>query len=153
MLEFVARQKFDEAVAKLTPRVLKAYGWRLQGASFPVLDLVFEKGATPPLRVRFTCDGWNEEPPSIALLMPDGRPIPANYNDPVYGPLFARSNSVLNASPHELTGQPFVCMRGSREFHTHSSHRSESWDNYRNQSGNDLIGLVVQLHRVWKGKR
>jgi hypothetical protein len=153
VLEFVSKQKFDQAVAVLTPRLLKAYGWTLVAADYPLLDIVFEEGATPPLRVRLSCEGWDEEPPSIALLTPGGQPIPAKNNDPVYGPLFARSSSVFNAGPHDNTSQAFVCMRGSREYHTHAGHRTDSWDNYRNKSGNDLIGLVAQLHRVWKGKR
>lgn len=153
MLEFVSKRMFDEAVSKLTPRLLKGYGWRLIEAAYPMLDVVFEEGATPALRVQLTCDGWNDQPPSIALLTPAGTPLQAGGNDPVYGPMFARSNSVFNAGAHETTQKPFVCMRGSREFHTHSGHRAEAWENYRDQSGNDLVGLVVQLSRVWKGKR
>lgn len=153
MLEFVSKQKFDQAVAVLTPRLLKAYGWTLLAADYPLLDILFEKGAMPPLRLRLSCEGWDEEPPSIALLRPDGQPIPASYNDPVYGPMFAWSGSVFNAGPHDVNGGAFVCMRGSREYHTHGGHRTDSWDNYRNQSGNDLIGLVAQLYRVWKRQR
>lgn len=159
MLEAVSKSMFDEAVSKLTSRLLKGYGWKLLEAAYPILDVVFEEGAIPPLRVRLMCDGWNDLPPSIALLTPAGVPIRTPYTgldpeqqDPAYLQMFSRSNSVLNMSAHDSTGLPFVCMRGSREFHTHSSHRAEAWDNYRNQSGNDLIGLVVQLWRVWRGR-
>jgi len=154
VLEFVSRKKFDEAVAKLTPRLLKNYGWRLVEAAYPNLDIVFETGASPPLRLRLTCDGWDETPPAITLLTAEGVPLStSNAADMTYGPMFARSNSVFNTSAHDMTGRPFICMRGSREFHTHPSHRHEAWENYRRLSGNDLIGLVVQLWRVWKGKR
>ena len=154
MLEVVSRSMFDDAVSKVDGRLLNGYGWRLLEAAYPILDVIFERGAVPPLRVRLTCDGWNDLPPSIALLSPDGRPIqpPWPSGDPAQQELFSRSRGVLNPGPHEITGLPFVCMRGSREFHTHSSHRAESWDNYRDQSGNDLVGLLVQLWRVWKGR-
>lgn len=155
MLDFVAKTLFDQSVSKLTPRLLKGYGWRLIEASYPTLEVVFERGATPPLRLRLTCDGWNDLPPSIALLSQEGDPIRMGQPNPnpTYSEMFSRSNSVLNAGPHEITQMPFVCMRGSREYHTHSSHRSDAWENYRRQSGNDLIGLVVQVCRAWKGAR
>lgn len=154
MLEIVSKAKFDEAVSTLSPRLLSNYGWRLLEAAYPILDVVFEVSAVPSLRVRLTCDGWNDQPPSIALLTANGSPIgsPWQGGDQAYIEMFTRSGSIMNAGPHPRTGLPFVCMRGSREFHTHEGHRSEAWDNYRNQSGNDLIGLVVQLWRVWKGK-
>ncbi len=64
--------------------------------------------------------------------------------------MFDRGGSVFNPSAHTQTGQPFVCMRGSREFHTHEGHRGETWDGYRGLSGNDLLGLLDQLSQVWR---
>jgi hypothetical protein len=88
--------------------------------------------------------------PSIEILTPDGQLIPSNR--PPGHPhqyVFAGGMSIFNSGPHEQTGWPFVCMRGSRQFHTHSGHRNDHWDNYRNQSGNGLLGLAEQLWRVW----
>lgn len=149
MLEALARGAFERDVGRLDQRVVERRNWTVVSTTFPVLDVIFNHPRWAPLRLRFTCDDWNDLPPAIELLAADGTPIPANTG-PGHPLHYIFANGLFNASPHRFTHRPFVCMRGSREFHTHENHLGEAWDNYRGQSGNDLLGLLDQLWRVWK---
>jgi hypothetical protein len=40
-------------------------------------------------------------------------------------------------------------MRGSREYHTHESHISDIWDNYRGMPEFSLGGIITQLWNAW----
>jgi hypothetical protein len=123
-------------------RAAKLRGWTIVEVKYPVLDVVFNHATAKPLRLRLNCTDWGELPPAIDLLEADGAYLATVPNN---------TNSVFNQGPHERTHRPFICMRGSREYHTHSGHVSDRWDNYRGQSGMDLGGIVFQLWRVWKG--
>jgi hypothetical protein len=41
-------------------------------------------------------------------------------------------------------------MAGVREYHTHSSHVSDAWENYKTKSGYDLGGVITQVWRAWQ---
>lgn len=142
MLEALSRAAFARDVDRLDARTVAHRGWTIVTADYPVLDVIFGHPSAAPLRVRFDCTGWDDQPPSITLLDAAGGYL--MHAPPNVG-------SIFNGSPHPDTGRPFVCMRGAREFHTHPSHLSEHWENYRGQSGNDLLGLLAQLWRAWKG--
>lgn len=139
MLEVLSRAAFERDVGRLDSRLASRLGWTVVQRDFPILDVVIHHRSRP-LRLRLDCAGWDDMPPSIELLAEDGSHL---ATVPPGIPVF-------NPGGHPATGRPFVCMRGSREFHTHPSHLSESWDNYRGQPGNDLLGLVEQLGRAWK---
>lgn len=141
MLEALSRAAFDRDVGRLTDRTAAKYGWKVITAIYPVFDVLFEHASATPFRVRLTCDNWDDQPPSIELLDGSGAYLSAV---PPHG------GQVFNPGPHRHTGRPFVCMRGAREYHTHESHVSDYWTNYRGQEGNDLLGLVAQLWRAWK---
>ncbi|EKS34474.1 MAG: hypothetical protein GY844_11410 [Bradyrhizobium sp.] len=134
-----SKAKFDAEIALLTPDYLRVKRWTLWSAAYPLLDLTIE--AKRPLRLRVDCDNWNEAPPSVALLSPEGAFLTEAEVQPLAG-------SIFNHSAHEQTGRPFVCMRGVREFHTHSSHRHEVWDTYRAEEGNNILGIVSQITRA-----
>lgn len=134
-----SKAKFDAEVALLTPDYLRVKRWTLWSAAYPMLDLTIE--AKRPLRLRVDCDNWNEAPPSVALLSQEGAFLTEAEVQPLAG-------SIFNHSAHEQTGRPFVCMRGVREFHTHSSHRHEVWDIHRAEEGNNILGIVSQITRA-----
>jgi len=148
MLRELSKAAFDRDVGRLAPRLAKRRGWTVLQAEYPVLDIVFRHAGASPLRLRFTCDHWDEQPPAIELLREDGSVVqPGSVED---GRMFSHGKSIFNPSAHPITGKPFVCMRGAREFHTHSSHLGEVWDSFRGRSGNDLLGLLDQLWKTWK---
>ncbi|MFT6669087.1 hypothetical protein [Bradyrhizobium sp. OHSU_III] len=134
-----SKAKFDAEVALLTPDYLRVKRWILWSAAYPVLDLTIE--AKRPLRLRVDCDNWNEVPPSVALLSPAGTFLTEAEVQPLAG-------SIFNQSAHEQTGRPYICMRGVREFHTHSSHRHEVWDTYRSEDGMNILGIITQITRA-----
>lgn len=134
----LAKANFDRDVALLTDKFLANRGWVVQERTFPVLDVTF--AGSRPLRVRLTCDDWDELPPSAELLDPSGRHL-VQHEIP---------GGIFNAGGHPITGRPFVCMRGFREFHNHSSHLAEVWETYRGQDGMNLPGLLDQLSVGWR---
>ncbi len=46
---------------------------------------------------------------------------------------------------HPGTKRPFLCMRGTREYHEHPQHSGDEWALYRGQ-----YGLFATLHTVWR---
>ncbi len=46
---------------------------------------------------------------------------------------------------HPVLHRPFVCVRGTIDYHTHPSHVSDTWDRYRGRIR--LADLVVHLLR------
>ena len=141
MLEALSRAIFERDVGRLDARTAGKFGWKVVTAEYPILDVIFEHETAAPLRVRLTCDDWNDVPPSVELL--DASGVHLSTPPPNVGGIF-------HPGPHAQTGRPFVCMRGIREYHTHESHISDAWANYQRQPGNDLLGLVNQLWRGWK---
>jgi hypothetical protein len=141
MLEALSRAAFERDVGRLDRRTAEKFGWTVVTAEYPVLDVSFKHATAAPLRLRFTCTDWDELPPSIELLDAAGKHLTAP--PPHVG-------SVFHPGPHASTGRPFVCMRGSREYHTHESHLTDYWSNYRGKPGIDLLGILGQLWRAWK---
>jgi hypothetical protein len=143
MNETASRLRFDKDVGTMGDRLLGVRGWKLYTKEFPVLDVGFQAEGRTELRVRLVATNWNDEPPSVELLDKDG-----NY---LTGPKIPQnSGNVFHTDNHHLTGRPFVCMAGAREYHTHSSHTGDLWDNYKRRGGYDLGGIMTQLWHVWK---
>jgi hypothetical protein len=141
MLEAISRDEFERDVGRLDTRTAKGYRWKVIRNDFPTFDVVFEHDTAKPLRLRLHCEDWDEQPPSVEILNEDGTPVteaPPNQG------------GVFNPGVHETTGRFFVCMRGAREYHIHSSHTTDHWANYRGQSGMGIVGIVFQLWHAWK---
>lgn len=141
MHELVSRTLFDEAVANLGEPLLRLRDWRINSSVYPILDITFGASGIPAFRLRLVCDDWDDQPPSIVFLTPEGEVCNSITRDP---------KGIFNESKHEVTGLPFVCTPGSREYHIHSSHLSDNWSTYKNKSGFDLGGILTKLWRAWK---
>jgi hypothetical protein len=140
MHEAASQALFDEEVLGLTPRVLTARNWFVYNSTFPALDVGFRSGTHVQLRIRLLANDWNDQPPSIELLNAAGE-----YLTEATAP----RHPMFNLSAHPNTGRPFVCSAGSREYHTHPSHLSDSWDNYRGRDSYKLGGILDQLWHGW----
>lgn len=136
-----ARALFESQVATLTPALAQRRGWVLHEVAWPVIDCSFTTQRRTTLRVRLRCDDWNDQPPSIDLLNADGSYLTRNMANPT---------GVFNMSAHHTTGRPFVCMAGSREYHTHPSHITEYWAGFKDRASHDLGGLLTQLWHAWR---
>lgn len=137
MHEVLARSKFDSDVADLGDVAADSCGLTVNQRTYPILDVTIHHSR--PLRLRLSAPNWDDQPPSIELLKPDGSP----FTERLPGGIF-------HQGPHPIAGRPFICMRGSLEFHTHSSHLNESWAQYRGQDGMGLIGIMMQIADTWR---
>lgn len=120
-------------------RLLAERNWVIHKAEYPIVEISFRDGERE-LRLRFNCDNWNELPPSIELIKSNG-----DYLDNI-----PQGHGVFNSSPHSNTKRPFICMIGSREYHTHSGHVNDVWENYKDKSSYTLGGIITQIWRAWK---
>jgi hypothetical protein len=140
MHELISRKLFDQQIAGLSERLAQTRNWIFHCLDYPVIDCEFRNSGRTPLRLRFQCNDWNALPPAIELLNADGTALTT---------LPSNSTNVFNSSAHPITGRPFICMRGSREYHTHSSHTSDSWDNLKGLEAYSLGGILTQIWHAW----
>lgn len=136
-----AQAFFETQVANLTPTLAQRRGWVLHEVAWPVIDCSFTAPQRTTLRVRLHCDDWNDQPPSIDLLNADGSYLTRSLANPT---------SVFNMNAHHATGRPFVCMAGSREYHTHPSHVTDHWTGFKDRASHDLGGILTQLWHAWR---
>lgn len=141
MHELLSQRLFDEQVKHLTPRLAQSRGWVVHQVSYPILDFEFQTEGRMPIRLRLNCQNWNTQPPSIDLLDSAGA-----YLQKLPGGM----SSVFNPSAHERTGRPFVCMRGSLEYHTHPGHLPDHWEGLRTSDNYTLGGILTQLWHAWQ---
>lgn len=141
MHELLSQRLFDEQVKQLTDRLAQKRGWVYHCVSYPILDCEFKAEGRTPLRLRFNFKDWNTRPPSIELLDSSGVPLQR---------LPEGLPSVFNPNAHEKTGRLFVCMRGSLEYHTHSSHLTDQWEGLRGSDDYTLGGILTQLWHAWQ---
>lgn len=135
-----AKALFDKQ-AGISPVLLAERQWELLSREFPVLDVVFAASGRVSLRLQLSCPEWNELPPAILLMDLSGKHLSTTPRDP---------GGVFNPSAHPRTGRPFICMRGSLEYHTHPSHLNDLWEQLRGKSSYDLGGIVTQVWHAWK---
>jgi hypothetical protein len=140
VLEALSKLAFEAGVARLDCSAVKNWGWTVLAAEYPTFDVLFDHATALPLRLKLDCSQWDELPPSVELLKADGSPVTAAPGN----------GGIFHPGPHPITGKFFVCMRGIREYHTHSSHVTELWDDHKGKSGNDLMGIVTQIYRAWR---
>lgn len=136
-----AKALFDAEMATLSDALAQRRHWLFHARAFPLLDCSFTAAARTTLRLRMTCDDWNDTPPSIALCAADGALLTNLLPNPT---------GVFNQGPHPQSGRPFVCMRGAREYHTHPSHVGDAWASLKDSSSYTLGGILTQLWNAWQ---
>lgn len=135
-----AKKLFDAEVAAFPPRLLDQRGWVLHQAEHPVIDCSFTAPGRTTLRLKLHCTNWNDDPPSIMLQSAEGENLTA---------LLANPTGVFNPGAHPVTGRPFICMRGAREYHTHPSHLNDSWENVKHLDTYKLFNIIGQVWNAW----
>lgn len=144
MHPIAAKALFDTEVATLSTELAKRRGWIFHAIEFPMIDCSFAGSDRTSLRLRLQCDEWNDLPPAISLHASDGTFLTTLLPNPT---------GVFNQGPHPVTGRPFICMRGAREYHTHPSHVGDPWETLKSKSSYSLGGILTQLWNAWqKGK-
>lgn len=137
----VSRALFEEQIGRWPFDLAHARGWVLHQVSYPLLDCAFTAPDRTTLRLRCNFSDWDELPPSIELLNSEGASLTS---------LPANPTGVFNGTLHPTVGRPFICTAGVREFHTHSSHTNEPWEQFRGKSGFDLGDILTKLWHAWR---
>lgn len=135
----VSKALFSAQTSGINDQLNRIRRWQSYKIEHPILDIGFTASTKEGQRIRMLCENWDDEPPSIQILSLNGDLLQAIKTDPA---------GVFNNSRHPSTGLPFICMRGSREYHTHPSHINDPWSNYRGKSGYDLGGILTQIWRA-----
>lgn len=150
----ISRAKLDRELEhwERQPELLKERGWILLQRSGLELDVAFaarvQLSSSPaPLPILAACIRLNYEdydlvPPSLtfidlfggAPIMPHVRAIVADSKD-----------LLVNGHPH--TKLPFLCVPGTREYHSHPQHTGDSWLLHRERKAGSPI---VLCDLVWR---
>jgi hypothetical protein len=77
---------------------------------------------------------YDGEPVGVLIGDTDGHVLPGSEWPPG-----------LCQGEHPILRRPFVCVRGTIDYHAHPSHTSDAWDRYRGRIR--LADLVVHLLR------
>lgn len=140
MNEVVSKALFEDQVAALTCRLLALRQWEVMVRAYPLLEIVFRVEGREPLLLQMRFDQWNALPPSIQMLTTNREPL----QKPLQG-----GPGIFHAGPHPDTGKPFICMAGTREYHTHPSHLNDLWDHRRGLEDFSIGGLLTQIWNGW----
>jgi hypothetical protein len=136
----LSRSLFDDRVGRWPPDLAQARGWILHRVSYPVIDCEFTSVGRTPLRLYCDFADWDEQPPSVVLQSSSGALLQTLPPNPT---------GVFNGGAHPTTGRPFICTPGVKEFHVHSSHVNERWDQFRGKPGFDLGDIITKLWHAW----
>jgi len=139
----VSERKFNRELELLrgdASGFVTAGGWEIASATFPGLSVIFPHPRSKRrVGFGFQFASWDELPPSLALFDPETKAELPWDKWP--------QGAWAVGNPHPTTGKPFLCLPGIREYHIHSSHVTDYWDNYK-AKGTYTIPCI--LHRVWQ---
>lgn len=138
----LSQEIFDREVSKITNKFLEIRNWKLVEAKYPNLTVEMTDWNRPSLIVTANCEAYPSSPASYVFKDINKKPLtlipgltPGGY---------------INQSAHPVTNVAFICAPGAREYHTHSGHANDLWDNYRprlNEYG--LIPMLDKIHNFW----
>jgi Predicted metal binding domain len=144
----VSKALFDQAVASLRSNdsLLSLNQWRALVAEFPVLRIGITHRRTGTIRAfQFEASDWDEKPLSMTVVHEEtGAPLPA----PEWPRDVGRGH--WHASGYSVNSGPFLCMPGIREYHLHSSHVGDAWDNYRGKPGYSFLEIVLKVSTAFQ---
>ena len=147
MHPIAAKALFKEHTKHLSLSLAQRRGWVIHSLEFPEIDIMFTASERTVIRLLFICDDWNDLPPSISLLTAEGTLIETKST--AIQSLPRKPAGIFNRAPHDTTQRPFICMRGSREFHTHPVHVNDSWEKLKNSPNYTLGNIITQLWHAW----
>ncbi len=95
--------------------------------------------------VHIDYSNYDLRPPSVTFIDPRTRqPTPPAVRAPGTSELGVRDALV---DGHPLTGRPFLCLPGIREYHDHPQHSGDSWLLHR-ASGAGRLAVICE--RIWQ---
>ncbi len=137
-------------------QAVRARGWFLIRADPDalVVEVAFAAGlasmtSLTPLPVVVACvrllyDNYDVWPPSLTFINAfTGEPAPPSARALVLTDQGFR-NVLLDQHPR--TGLPFLCVPGTREYHTHPQHTGDAWLLHRNEREGSIVTIS---DRIW----
>jgi Predicted metal binding domain len=139
----VSKRKFDRAVEDLGTRAadfVTTSKWEIVEAVYPLLAVTFTHPRSGRrVGFRFQCDDWDALPPSLSLFDPE-------KGDELGWDKWPK-NGWAGGEAHPVTRKPFLCLPGIREYHTHSSHLKEIWDNFKGRESYTLPYILCRVQQ------
>ena len=165
----VSRRKFDREVGQLREiePTLVSRGWWIMSAEFPIVKVGFAtvrvRPRVVPFAVRVDFTDYDVLPLSLIFVDPfedrellpaqmmthlprlvhGTAPVPTEQDEPVLGQVLPLYQS-YPAMPH-LPG--FLCLPGTRAYHSHPAHSGDPWELHRHLGEGRLFTL---LETVWR---
>jgi hypothetical protein len=154
----VTRQKVQREIENwFTNSNYRERGWLLLGIdeSLPAIELGFlakvatstGSGFLPVLvcAIRLSYDNYDFWPPSLTFIDAfTGQPSKPHVGALMPTPEGLRSVLI---EPHPMTKQPFLCLPGIREYHSHPQHTGDDWLLHRSLREGSLINIC---ERIWR---
>jgi hypothetical protein len=143
----VSKVKFErekEFVLGAGKEFTDANGWEIIQIDFPIIAVVLTRPHDKRrLGFRFTCEGWDEQPPSLTLF------DPALPNEELQWPKWPQAGWQA-AAKSATNPKPFLCLPGLREYHRHENHLKDLWDDLRPKPGYALRYIVDRVHQKYR---
>ena len=162
----VARAKFSAADDLYASQHLFApRRWLIQPPSFPHLVVKFaDRMGNIRAGVRLQLRNYDFLPPSVVFLNAEGvahsdmtlgvllRPYEQSHVPPALqsGQMLVADNGGYLPGGHPFTLQPFLCVRGVWEYHTHPQHAETMWESIRDDPAFGLQYVIEQAHAVFR---
>lgn len=151
----VSRAKLDAELTdwKSNVELYRRRGWLLLGANELEVDVAFVAQVavgelTLPVittTIRLNFDNYDLWPPSLMFIDPlTALPALPVVNAPERDERGDPRNVLLG---HPITKQPFLCLPGLREYHSHPQHNGDDWLLHRT-SGQGRLAVICD--RVWR---
>jgi hypothetical protein len=165
--ERVAREKFAAAWSLFNNRrEFRPRGWEIEKPVFPFLKVMFEdRRRRPKAGVRLQLRNYDALPPSLEFLDDKGRPhtqvslgILLRPPEESHVPPYVRNGMILQPpnligylpGNHPFTERPFLCIRGTWEFHVHPQHADILWEWIRADGSYSLQYLLEHAHHAFR---
>lgn len=95
--------------------------------------------------VRLTYDNYDLQPPSLTFIDPFSREPTSPHVRAILGTPEGPRDVLIDG--HPLTGQPFLCLPGIREYHIHPQHTGDDWLLHRQTRAGSLWTVC---ERIWR---
>jgi hypothetical protein len=105
------------------PELWETQGWEFAEIKFPFLKITFNG----EIAIVVNCRNYDLLPPSVYYANPTNF-TPLSYQEIKKT---VKKSGRLILDDHPITHLPFICMQGFWEYHTHTSHLNDQWQNYK----------------------
>lgn len=150
--ENISKSKFELELNEFRKieDIQRKRGIILLKAEFPNIYIAFSALHLNPAPIAFAVkinfDNYDIEPLSIRFINP------FSFEELRIMPITLKRKKILDdgsvqlipLAQQDLTGLPFVCMPGVREYHNHPAHTGDFWLLHRNIASEGSFGFIIE---------